>query len=388
MHAPIRDYFRPTLPAPSMREMPQPPTESLNPDAADIHVKSKLVRARQVRPSRKSTYSRAPSFSPWNALSSITSALYVVKSVHRVQHIDPSAIVSIADLARSFEDVGVLGAGRLGRAVSIVRQMFEDSNCLTYLALSGPMVPGGLRHIISHLIRVGHIDVIVSSGANIVHDLIEAYGGFHSRVPAGASDSELRHGGMGRIADIFVHDKHFETLERRVYDLLDSLSPEERTSLAPSEFLSRIGRTLDDDRSILRQAAINNVPIFSPGLLDSMLGFHLFTYSTTSPVSLDFVKDLRILARIVNEAQRTGAIMLGGGLTKHFTMGSTILRGGLDLAVQVTLDRPEGGSLGGAPLVEGVSWQKMQEESRFETVIGDATIVFPIIVIGALQSME
>ena len=80
--------------------------------------------------------------------------------------------------------------------------------------------------------------------------------------------------------------------------------------------------------------------------------------------------------------------MLGGGLTKHFTMGSTILRGGLDLAVQVTLDRPEGGSLGGAPLVEGVSWQKMQEESRFETVIGDATIVFPIIVIGALQSME
>jgi deoxyhypusine synthase len=102
------------------------------------------------------------------------------------------------------------------------------------------------------------------------------------------------------------------------------------------------------------------------------------------PLSLDFVKDLRILGELVTNAKKTGAIMLGGGLTKHFTMGSTILRGGLDLAVQITLDRPEGGSLGGAPLEEGVSWQKVQTEANFETVIGDATIIFPIMILGAL----
>ncbi|MFW9960103.1 MAG: deoxyhypusine synthase family protein, partial [Candidatus Thorarchaeota archaeon] len=95
-------------------------------------------------------------------------------------------------------------------------------------------------------------------------------------------------------------------------------------------------------------------------------------------------KDLRILGEIITEQKKTGAIMLGGGLTKHFTMGSTILRGGLDLAVQITLDRPEGGSSGGAPLVEGVSWQKMQTEANFENVIGDATVIFPLIVLGAL----
>jgi len=115
-----------------------------------------------------------------------------------------------------------------------------------------------------------------------------------------------------------------------------------------------------------------------------MLGFHLYTYSTMKELSLDFVKDLRILGSIVTETKKTGAIMLGGGLTKHFTMGSTILRGGLDLAVQITMDRPEGGSLGGAPLEEGVSWQKVQTKANFETVIGDATIIFPLMILGTL----
>jgi deoxyhypusine synthase len=190
---------------------------------------------------------------------------------------------------------------------------------------------------------------------------------------------------MGRIADIFVHEKDFELFEKGIYKFLDSLSNEQLTTLAPSEFLTELGKTIEDNDSIVKQAANHNVPIFSPGLMDSMLGFHLYTYSTTKNLTLDFVKDLRILGNIVTEQKKTGAIMLGGGLTKHFTMGSTILRGGLDMAVQITLDRPEGGSLGGAPLVEGVSWQKVQTGANFETVIGDATILFPLIVLGSLQ---
>lgn len=282
-------------------------------------------------------------------------------------------------------EVGVLGAGRLGRATRIVSRMFEDPSCLTYLAMSGPLVPGGIRKTVSYLVRHGLIDVIVTSGANIVHDLLESYGGSHYRVPAGTDDTTMRHQGMGRIADIYAQEEDFETFESKIYQFLDALPKADRTGLAPSEFLTRLGQTIEDDDSILRQAALNKVPIFSPGLMDSMLGFHLFTYSTATSLALDFIKDLRLLAEIVNESKRTGAIMLGGGLTKHFTMGSTILRGGLDLAIQITLDRPEGGSLSGAPLVEGVSWQKMQEEARFETVIGDATILFPLIVIGSLQ---
>lgn len=290
--------------------------------------------------------------------------------------------MELSEFLDSLNTVGVLGAGRLGRATAIVQRMLEDPRCFTFLSLSGPMVPGGLRGVIRYLVEEELVDAIVTSGANIVHDLIEAYGGRHYRVPAGKNDFELREAGMGRIADIYVTEEDFELFEKGIYAFIDDLSEEQMISLAPSEFLRELGLSLKDNKSILFHASRNDIPIFSPGLMDSMLGFHLYTYSTMKELSLDFVKDLRILGSIVTAQKKTGAIMLGGGLTKHFTMGATILRGGLDMAVQITLDRPEGGSLGGAPLVEGVSWQKVQAEAHFETVIGDATIIFPLLILG------
>jgi deoxyhypusine synthase len=308
----------------------------------------------------------------------------LVAILDRVNHIDPEKTASISEFVEAMSSVGVLGAGRLGRATDITKRIFKDTECFTFLSMSGPMVPGGLRNLVSYLVEKGHVDAIITSGANIVHDLVEAFGSGHYRVPPSKDDYELREAGMGRIADIYVQEKDFELFEKEIYSFLDSLSKVQLTTLAPSEFLSQLGRTIEDSTSILKQASEKEVPIFSPGLMDSMLGFHLYTYSTTKNLSLDFVKDLRILGDIVTKQKKTGAIMLGGGLTKHFTMGSTILRGGLDMAVQITLDRPEGGSLGGAPLEEGISWQKMQTEANFETVIGDATIIFPLMVIGAL----
>ena len=261
----------------------------------------------------------------------------------RVHHIDPSTTKDIQGFLNAMNKVGVLGAGRLGRTGEIIRRMFEDPDCFTFLSMSGPMVPGGLRKIVAHLVKSGKIDAIVTSGANIVHDLVEAYGGGHYRVPAEKDDYELREAGMGRIADIYVKEEDFEKFEKGIYDFLDGLPEQKMTTLAPSEFLKELGRTITDESSILKQATEKEVPIFSPGLMDSMLGFHLYTYSTTKTLALDFVKDLRILGEIVTQTKKTGAIMLGGGLTKHFTMGSTILKGGLNMAVQITLDRPEGG---------------------------------------------
>lgn len=320
-----------------------------------------------------------------NDLSLVIKPGLSVTIMHRVQHIDPDKHDSVKSLLDGMNEVGVLGAGRIGRAKSIIERMFEDTECLKFLSLSGPMVPGGLRYIISHLVEHGYINAIVTSGANIVHDLVEAYGGGHYRVPHGDDDFSLREAGMGRIADIVVPEKDFEVFESETYKFLDNLPEGKMKGLSPSEIITEIGQTLEDEKSIVYQAAQKNVPIFSPGLMDSMLGFHMFTYSTAKDFSLDFVKDLRILAGIINETRKTGAMILGGGLTKHFTMGSTILKGGLDMAIQITLDRPEGGSLGGAPLVEGVSWQKMQTEANFETVIGDATILFPLLILGVLS---
>jgi len=144
--------------------------------------------------------------------------------------------------------------------------------------------------------------------------------------------------------------------------------------------------SLHDKNSILRTAAEKEIPIFAPTLLDSMLGFHIWTYSQLHSLNIDQVSDMTRLADMIYEAKKVGALILGGGSSKHFLLGANTLRDGLDMAVQITLDRPEGGSVGGASLEEAISWKKAKS-GGLATVIGDATIIFPVLIAGVLEKI-
>jgi deoxyhypusine synthase len=111
-----------------------------------------------------------------------------------------------------------------------------------------------------------------------------------------------------------------------------------------------------------------------------MLGLQMWIFQQDNTLLLNVLKDMTMLSDMVFNAQRTGGIFLGGGLPKHYIMGSNLLRGGLDLAVQITLDRPEGGALSGARLEEGVSWGKIKDTKKKATIIGDATMLFPLMI--------
>ncbi|MDO8055813.1 MAG: deoxyhypusine synthase family protein, partial [Candidatus Hermodarchaeota archaeon] len=145
---------------------------------------------------------------------------------------------------------------------------------------------------------------------------------------------------------------------------------------------------IKDDYSFVHQAKLQNVPIFCPGILDSMLGLHIALYSQMHPLKLNGLKDMEILYEHVHKAKRIGAIILGGGLPKHFTLGANILRGGLDSAIQITTAHEEDGSLSGAKLQEGISWGKVSAKATFETVIGDATVLFPLIIGAVLEQLN
>jgi deoxyhypusine synthase len=295
--------------------------------------------------------------------------------------------MTVDRLVHEMGQTAVLGAGRVARAVSLMSDLFSDAEYTVFLTLAGPMIPGGLRRIVADLVHQGHVDAVIASGANIVHDVIEALAsGGHAG--GSMSDAELRGGGYGRIGDIYIEMKGFEALERKVYAVLDGLTGAPPTRVSICDLLMAIGRTLDDDGSLLRCAALRNVPVFSPGVTDSMLGLHMWTYGQLHDVVLDPLQDMNRLSDMVYESGKMGAIILGGGLPKHFIMGASTLKNGLDAAIQITLDRPEGGSLSGAPLEEGISWRKMKTESRAVTVISDATIAFPVIVAAALDRID
>ncbi|MHC1581180.1 deoxyhypusine synthase family protein [Methanopyrus sp.] len=282
--------------------------------------------------------------------------------------------MSVDDFLRRMGEVGALGAGRLARAAEVLERMW-DSGATVLLTVAGPAVAGGLRDLFELLIREGLVDAVITSGANVVHDALEALGGVH--VVKGRRNVD----GYGRVYDVHVPMEAFERFERFMRDVLRDLP--ERVS--GRELLWEMGRRLED--GFLRAAAEEGVPVYSPGLLDSMVGLHVWLYAQDHRLELDLVDDMHHLADLVFEADELGAIMLGGSVPKHFAMGAAMLRGGLDYAVQITMDRPETGSLSGAPLEEGKSWDKVREDAEVATVIGDYTVLFPLLVTGVLQRL-
>jgi len=293
----------------------------------------------------------------------------------------------VAELTEEMRKAGVIGAGRVGRAVEIVAEMFRDPDYTTFITLSGPLVPSGMRLIFTDLVREGHVDAIVTNGANVVHDLVEAMGSSHMVGQLDVDDKRLLEQGINRAYDIYIESEVFSDLEGYIGSILDTI-PEERLKRIPIHgLLKEIGLRVEDEDSILFNAAQRDIPIFSPGFLDSMLGIPLWMYSKRRALQIDPIKDFDRFSEMVYDAEKTGAIILGGGTPKHHTLYMNTLREGVDAAVQISSARVDDGSLSGAPLKEAISWGKVKGD-KISTIFGDVTIVFPLIVSAALEKIQ
>ena len=303
----------------------------------------------------------------------------------KVNPINVDRSMKVIDLINQFDQSGVLGAGRVARATNILADMIQDDEMSVFMSLGGPLIPGGMRNIVTKMIDDGHVDLIVASGANITHDLVEAFGGSHYR-HEGKDDEELNEEGIGRIADINVGSDDFTIFEAEIIKMFERISSQKQV-ISIQELLYEIGLLVEDENSFVATAARNNVPIFATGLIDSMMGLQLWIFNQDHDFTVDAVADMHYLSDIVFESEKVGAILLGGGLTKHYTLASNVIKGGLDAAVQITMDRPEAGSLGGAPLEEAKSWAKAKCGSNLASVVGDVTVIFPLIYAAALDKI-
>jgi deoxyhypusine synthase len=270
------------------------------------------------------------------------------------------------------------GAGRLAEAVDIYYEMLVSEKTTKFFGLAGAMTPAGMRIIIADLIRDGHIDVLVTTGANMVHDTVEALGLHHYKDTDCSNDIQLRHECINRIYDVYLPDQHFADLEvflQRVYAGL----PEEKLSIR--QVLTEIGNNLDDNSSILKTAAELEVPIYCPALQDSVMGLQAWLYKEGNPLHVDAFADMHEYMEICYEAESAGVLLLGGGVPKNYILQSMLVTPkSFDYAIQLTMDSPETGGLSGATLDEAKSWGKVGENAKSVTVYADATITLPIMV--------
>ena len=277
------------------------------------------------------------------------------------------------------------GARRLAHAVDIYEEMLK-AKATKFLGLAGALVPAGMRPVLAEMLRLRFVDVLVTTGANLVHDILEALGEHHyfcceeERCEGKERDAKLREQGVSRIYDVVVKDSAFAALEDFLHRTFEKLDHSRRYSIR--ELLTEIGKNIKDEGSILRVAFENGIPVFCPALADSIIGLHAFIFKQISPLNVDAFEDLREINEIYCNASRAGVVILGGGVPKNFILQTALVapRGGFDYAIQITTKTPEDGSLSGATLEEAISWGKLRENAKAVTVYCDATIALPIII--------
>ncbi|MHA2223891.1 MAG: deoxyhypusine synthase [Candidatus Hodarchaeales archaeon] len=289
--------------------------------------------------------------------------------------------MKVIDLVNSMREGGFTSR-KIALATDLLVQMITDQKCDIFLGLAGALIPGGMRNIIRTMIERDMVNCIVTTGANISHDLLEAFGGSHYHGTEHLDDTKLKEMEISRIFSTLIPYDSFLRFESMVQKMLENF-PKKRIS--SREFLYEIGRYVDDPQSIVRMAFQKNVPIFSPSFADSMLGMQAWLFSQTIPLSIDVLKDHGDFSQIIFETNRMGALFLGGGVPKHFILNGSQLHNGLSYAIQITMDRPEHGGVSGASVKEAISWGKVTKNAKWIDIIGDVTLALPLIISAILS---
>jgi deoxyhypusine synthase len=309
-----------------------------------------------------------------------------------VKHIKIDGSLTVDQLMRQFQGSGSFGPGRLSKACNIYEKMLRDKDCTVFLALSGAVVPAGMRAIVTDLIRARLIDIVVSTGASMVHDAIEALNGHHYKGSWIMDDRELYRYHIFRIYDVLVPEEDYVRLDYQFSDMYHEIAAERNGErLSSNEFAWELGKRLKDPNSILRAAYEENVPIFMPAVRDSEFGYIHSLHASQNRktiLEVDAFKEVPLICDICRKSPRNGMVVIGGGVPRNTVQSAAIAaKKGMDYAVVITMDRPETGGLSGSTLRETVSWGKVKGEADKIMVIGDALIMFPIIAASVIERL-
>ncbi|MFP4645337.1 MAG: deoxyhypusine synthase family protein [Candidatus Woesearchaeota archaeon] len=293
--------------------------------------------------------------------------------------------MTVKDLVDNYNTIGFQSV-ELKKASDVFVKM-KKTNAKTYLTFTSNMVTSGLRGFFAQLIKLGMADVLVTTAGGIEEDIMKAKGNRFRIGTFSQDDVELHEQGVNRVGNLMIENESYMHFEDTIKPMLKKLY-EKQKRWTVSELLKEIGLQLDDENSILCQAARNDTPIFCPAITDGGIGFHLYLFQQDhKDFIVDTVKDFGNILFTSTYDEEKAVIALGGSISKHHAILATLLNGGASYAVYLTTAQRTSGSMSGATTNEAKSWGKVKDESDVATVIGDVTITFPIAMINALEEL-
>ncbi len=287
--------------------------------------------------------------------------------------------MKVKELIEAMQYIGGFSAQHMIIGIDIMRRMLNDKESFNFLSFPADIIATGLRGMIAQSVK--YFDAIITTAGTLDHDLAKAYGGKYRLGTFEVDDRELHKKGIYRLGNIFIKNEDYGlAVENYFNEIMNKIytSKDYKENYSPSELIREFGKYIKDENSIIRQAYLNNVPIFCPGIVDGAFGTQLALFSQEHKIKIDVLKDELMLSNIAFDNKVTGALMIGGGISKHHVIWWNQFKGGLDYAVYITTATQYDGSLSGARLSEAISWGKVKEDAKEITIDGDATIILPI----------
>jgi deoxyhypusine synthase len=277
---------------------------------------------------------------------------------------------------------------KLAEAVDIIEKMVRKEGCTTFLSFPACIMATGTRGVIVEMVKRGLVDAVITTCGTMDHDLARSWKSYYHGDFL-MDDVKLHREGLNRLGNVLVPNTSYGVLlERKLAPMFKDIL-KGRSHISTRELVDQIGARLEDPGSLTYWCHRNNVPMFIPGITDGSFGSQLWMYwQDHRDLKIDLFQDEQDLMDMVFDAKESGALIIGGGISKHHTIWWNQFRGGLDHAVYLTTAVEYDGSLSGAQVREAVSWGKVKETADHVTVEGDATITLPFIVASLVERLE
>ncbi|MBW2995719.1 deoxyhypusine synthase family protein [Candidatus Woesearchaeota archaeon] len=290
------------------------------------------------------------------------------------------------DFNRFIQSLSTSGiqAGNLGKAINLVNIMIREEAPI-FLSFTSNMVSSGMRDIIAYLVRNKRVAVLCTAGGGVEEDAIKAHTPF--RVGDFEAKGEmLFDAGVGRIGNIYATNEHYTHFEFFIRDVFNKLL-EEGGKITPTSICRKMGELIgekkeyDEKNSYLYWAYKNDIPVYSPGIIDGAIGDIAYYFRKEHPeFVIDTIADHVKLIDYVLSCEKTAGLILGGGISKHYMLNANIFKEGFDYSVYISTANPYDASDSGGNQEEAITWAKIKPNAPRVKVYAEASIVFPLLV--------
>ncbi len=295
------------------------------------------------------------------------------------------------ELIKELYDSGGFSAKKVAISVDILEKMMKEKNCVNFLSFPACIISTGTRGVVKELLKRKLFDAVITTSGTLDHDLARVWKNYYHG-SFFADDKELYKKGINRLGNIFIPNECYgKILEEKMQPILKKLY-KTKHSWSTRELVWEFGKELEKEKngkdSIIYWSYKNKIPVFVPGITDGAFGSQIWMYyQEHRDFNIDLLKDEQELSDLIFDAKKSGALIIGGGISKHHTIWWNQFKGGLDHAVYITTAVEYDGSLSGAQTREAISWGKIKEKSDNITIEGDATVLLPLIAAALFERL-